>query len=256
MLLRHVSYKGVPFYVPEEEVEEGVTAADVGMQHWFNDSLRSTLTYAEQVWHVNQFVRGDLLNILEVFCGFGMSTAPILQSRIDQHVAFDIDPGCVTAFKHLREDAKVVEGDSYYMTPLAVELQQYDYVLLEHNALTVYGAMQDPVERALLNCIFNSKARYVAFVDSAKVKEHLHYRTYSKYFQRDIIDSATYVRAIDRFFRSVYGYHIKAVAHDSINYTYLLEASTDAPDTYDLHDTRGTVNLNYFKEIGYLDVEI
>lgn len=256
MILRHVSYKGIQFYVPEEELEEGVSAADVGMQHWFNDSLKSTLTYAEQVWHVNQFVKGDLLSILEVFCGFGMSTAPILQARIDEHVAFDIDPGCVTAFKYLREGAKVIEGDSYYLTPLAVELKQYDYVLLEHNALTVYGAMHNPSEKSLLDCIFNSKARYVAFVDSAKVKEHLHYKTYSRFFEHAITDSHSYVRAVDRFFRYTYGYHIKAVAHDSINYTYLLECSTEGADLYDLHDTRTSVNLNYFKDLGQIDVDV
>jgi len=256
MRLRHVSYKGVQFYVPEEETTENVNAADVGMQHWFNDSLKSTLTYAEQVWWVNRSVEDNLLRVLEVFCGFGMSTANIDSYRILEHVAFDIDPGCTTAFKYLRPDAKVFEGDSYYMTPLVIEFQQFDYVLLEYNAMTTYKAMREPQEKAMMDAVFKSRARYVVFVDSAKVKEHLHYQTYSKFFGRSISNSAEYLRAVDRYFRATYGYHIKSCAHDGINYTMLLEASTAPGDSFDIVDTREIVNLKFFKDLGYIDVEV
>jgi hypothetical protein len=256
MRLRHVSYKGVQFYVPDEEATEGVVAADVGMQHWFNDSLKSTLTYAEQVWWVNRSVQDNLLRVLEVFCGFGMSTATLDSFRIIEHVAFDMDLGCVTAFKHLRPDAKVFEGDSYYMTPLAVEFQQFDYVLLEHNAMTTYKAMREPRERALMDAVFNSRARYVVFVDSAKVKVHLHYQTYSKFFGMTVTNSGEYLQAVDRYFRATYGYHIKSCAHDSINYTILLECSTAPVDSFDIMDTRDLVNMKFFKDLGYIDVDV
>ena len=39
MRLRHVSYKGVQFYVPDDEMPEDVIAADASMQYRFNDSL-------------------------------------------------------------------------------------------------------------------------------------------------------------------------------------------------------------------------
>jgi hypothetical protein len=256
MRLRHVSYKGVQFYVPEEEETEDMNAADVGMQHWFNDSLKSTLTYAEQVWWVNRGVQDNLLKVLEVFCGFGMSTATIDSRRIIEHVAFDIDAGCTTAFKHLRPDAKVFEGDSYYMTPLIIEFQQFDYVLLEYNAMTTYKAMREPQERALMDAVFRSKPRYVVFVDSARVKEHLHYQTYSKFFGRPISNSHEYLIAVDRHFRLTYGYHIKSCAHDGINYTLLFECSADIIDSFDIVDTREMVNLKFFKDLGYLDVEV
>jgi len=256
MRLRHVSYKGVQFYVPDEEATEGVVAADVGMQHWFNDSLKSTLTYAEQVWWVNRSVQDNLLRVLEVFCGFGMSTATLDSFRIIEHVAFDMDPGCVTAFKHLRPDAKVFEGDSYYMTPLAVEFQQFDYVLLEYNAMTTYKAMREPQERALMDAVFNSRARHIVFVDSARVKEHLHYQTYSKFFGVSVTSSGDYLQAVDRHFRAAYGYHIKSCAHDGVNYTMLLECSSAPVDSFDIVDTREFVDLKFFKDLGYIDVEV
>lgn len=256
MRLRHVSYKAIEFYVPDEQTTDSVEASDVGMQHWFNSSLRSTLTYAEQVWHVNSFVQDNLLNVLEVFCGFGMSTASIDSSRIEKHVAFDIDEGCCEAFQFLRPEADVIIADTYFATVIATKIHKFDYILIEHNAMTVYKAIRDEVERGFLDAIFNSEPRYVAFVDSAKVKEHLHYKTYSAFFEMSIENSTGYVREVDRLFRRTYGYHIKACAHDGINYTYLFEKSSQQADTYDILDTRTVVDLKYFKDLGYIDVEV
>lgn len=252
MRLRHVAYKGVQFYVPQEEVID-VSADAVGMQHWMNDSLRSTLTYAEQIWYINRQLRDDLLFVLEAFCGFGMSTAPIADMRIEEHVAFDHDPGCCVAFKYLRPDAKVFRGDSYTLVPVAVNIRQYDYVLLEFNAMTTYRAMRDPKERAFMDAIFTSGARYVVFVDSAKVKEHLHRKTYSQYFDYEIESSDGYVRAVEKCFRETYGYSMVACAHDAINYTYLFDINC-RPGQCDIFDTRPLVNLAQFKDLGYVNV--
>jgi len=254
MILRHVSYKGFEFYVPEPEQEEG-NADEVGMQHWFDSSLRSTLTYAEQVWHVNSFITDCNLSILEIFCGFGMSTITIGGERIEQHVAFDHDEGCANAFQYLRPDSKTFVADSYAAAPIALGIKQFDCVYVEYNAMTTYRAMQDPKERYLLDSIFNSGARYVIFVDSAKVKEHLHRHTYSKFFDFDVDSSDSYVRGADRYFRKMYGYGIKACAHDNINYTFLLDRGARQLDTYDIFDTRSIVNLSQFKHLGYIDVD-
>lgn len=254
MILRCVSYKGFEFYVPEPEQVEG-NADDVGMQHWFDSSLRSTLTYAEQVWHVNSFIHDCNLSILEVFCGFGMSTVTIASERIEQHIAFDHDEGCANAFQYLRPDSKTFVADSYAASPIALGMKQFDCVYVEYNAMTTYRAMQDPRERALLDSIFNSEPRYVIFVDSAKVKEHLHRNTYSKFFDFSIQSSDGYVRALDRYFMRVYGYHIKACAHDNINYTILLERSGGAHPCFDIIDTRDLVNLSQFKDLGYINVD-
>lgn len=255
MRFRHVSYKGYEFYVPEPEAESAAND-DVGMQHWFDSSLRSTLTYAEQVWHVNHFIRDCNLSILEVFCGFGMSTVTIDDYRIEQHIAFDHDEGCASAFQLLRPNSKTFIADSYSATPVAVAMRQFDVVYVEYNSMTTYRAMQDPHERLLLDCIFNSKARYVVYVDSAKVKEHLHRKTYSNFFDYDIQSSDGYVHAVDSYFRREYGYHVRACAHDNINYTLLLECSGGTQDAFDIIDTRNAVNLSQFKDLGYIDVDL
>jgi hypothetical protein len=107
-----------------------------------------------------------------------------------------------------------------------------------------------------MDAVFKSGARYVAFVDSAKVKEHLHYQTYSRFFGMSISNSYEYLVAVDRYFRSTYGYHIKSCAHDGINYTLLLEASSAPADSFDMVDTRELVNLKFFKDLGYIDVDV
>jgi hypothetical protein len=254
MILRHVSYKGFEFYIPEPEQEEG-NADDVGMQHWFDSSLRSTLTYAEQVWYVNSFIHDCNLSILEVFCGFGMSTITIDSSRIEQHIAFDHDEGCANAFQFLRPDSKTFVADSYSASPIALGMRQFDCVYIEYNAMTTYRAMQDPKERYLLDLVFNSNPRYVIFVDSAKVKEHLHRGTYSKFFDYTIDSSDGYVHAVDKFFKQTYGYHIKACAHDNINYTMLFERSGGIPPYLQIVDTRTMVDISQFKDLGYIDVD-
>ena len=255
MQFRHVAYKGFQFYVPEPDTEK-LSSDEVGMQYWVDSSLRSTLTYAEQVWHINSHITDCNLSILEVFCGFGMSTVTIGDERIEHHVAFDHDEGCANAFQYLRPDSKTFITDSYAATPIAVGMRQFDCVYLEYNAMTTYRAMQDPRERQLLDFIFNSGARYVIFVDSAKVKEHLHRNTYSKFFGYEIDSSDGYIRAVDRFFRQTYGYGIKACAHDNINYTLLLDIGARQLDTYDIMDTRSLVRLDQFKNLGYIDVEV
>jgi hypothetical protein len=250
-----VSYKGFKFYIPEPEAEE-VTADEVGMQHWFDSSLRSTLTYAEQVWHVNSFITDMNLSILEVFCGFGMSTVTIDGSRIEKHVAFDHDEGCANAFQLLRPDADVLITDSYTATTIATKIRPFDVVYIEYNSMTIYRAMQTLEDKALLDAVFAAEPRYVVFVDSAKVKVHLHYGLYSKFFDYDVRCSDSYVRGADKFFRANYGYHIKACAHDNINYTYLLERSSANYGEFDIVDTRDIVQLSQFKDLGYIDVDL
>jgi hypothetical protein len=250
---RHAEYKGVRFYVPAEDTDTHTSADAVGMQHWLNDSLRSTLTYAEQVWYVNRTIPDDALAVLEVFCGFGLSTAPFSDERLIEHVALDHDPGCCAAFKHLRPQASVFQGDSYALTPLILELKQFDYVLLEFNAMTTYRAMRDPKERRLLDAVFHAQPRYVAFVDSAKVKEHLHRRTYSNFFNHNIQCYESYVRGVAAFFRANYGYSMRACAHDAINYTFLFDRVL-RHDWCDIFDTRPIVRLDQFKDLGYVDV--
>jgi hypothetical protein len=196
------------------------------------------------------------MSILEVFCGFGMSTVTFPDNRIEHHVALDHDDDCANAFQYLRPEAKVFIVDSYLTAPVVVKLRQYDCVYMEFNAMTTYRALQDPVERSLMDAVFESDARYVIFVDSAKVKEHLHYGTYSKWFEMDMNSSAGYVRAVDRLFRRLYGYGIVAVAHDNINYTFLFEKSPRHADTYDIMDTRTIVRLDQFKDLGHFDVDL
>lgn len=254
MRLRHVSYRGFEFYVPEPELEAG-NADDVGMQHWFDTSLRSTLTYAEQVWHVNRFIEGENLSILEAFCGFGMSTVTIPDGRIEKHVGLDHDADCCRAFQYLRPESDTIITDSYIAAPVASRVHTFDCIYLEFNSMTVYRAMREESERLLLDALFTSGARYIIFVDSAKVKEHLHYRTYSEFFQTTIHDSRTYVNAVDEFFRRIYGYHMRACAHDNINYTYLLD-SEYWPLECDMIDTRKVVNLSQFKHLGYIDADV
>lgn len=254
MRFRHVSYRGFEFYVPEPEAEAG-SADDVGMQHWFDASLRSTLTYAEQVWHVNRFIEDSNLSILEVFCGFGMSTVTIPEGRIEKHVGLDHDMDCCQAFQFLRPDADVLMTDSYIAAPVAARVRQFDCIYLEFNSMTVYRAMREEVERGLLDSLLTSGARYIIFVDSAKVKEHLHYKTYSEFFDENIKDSRSYVNAVDQYFRHKYGYHMRACAYDNINYTYLLDAEY-WPIECDMIDTRKVVNLSQFKHLGYIDAGI
>jgi hypothetical protein len=251
--LRHAQYKGVPFYVPAEDADGPVSADEVGMQHWLNDSLRSTLTYAEQVWYVNRTIPDDAFSVLEVFCGFGLSTAPIQDERILKHVALDHDAGCCAAFRRLRPQASVFQGDSYALTPVITQLKQFDYVLLEFNAMTTYRAMRDSRERRLMDAVFHAKPRYVAFVDSAKVKEHLHKQTYSKFLGYNVDLPGSYVRGIAQFFRAQYGYSLRACAHDAINYTFLFDRAL-RHDWCDIFDTRPLVRLDQFKDLGYVDV--
>lgn len=250
---KHLEYKGVKFYVPDEDKSATVAADDVGMQHWLNDSLRSTLTYAEQLWYVNRTIPDASLSLLEVFCGFGLSTAPIDSSRISEHVALDHDRGCCEAFKHLRPDAHVFQGDSYALAPVIAALRSYDYVLLEFNAMTTYRAMRDPRERALLDAVFRSEPRYVAFVDSAKVKEHLHRGTYGRFFEHEIECSDAYVRGVESFFNRTYGYRMRACAYDAINYTFLFDRELRYA-WCDIFDTRPLTRLDQFKDLGYVDV--
>ena len=209
MIARHVSYKGYQFYVPES-YEESASLGEVGMQYWFEHSLRSTLTYAEQIWHVNKHITEMNLSILEVFCGFGMSTVTIDSSRIEKHVAFDHDEACCEAFQFLRPDADVIITDSYAATTIATKIYQFDCVYLEYSAMTTFRAFQDPYESALLESVLNSEPRYVIFVDSAKVKEHLHRATYSKFFDFGIDCSDSYVRAVEHYFITHYGYRMAA----------------------------------------------
>jgi len=252
MNARHVSYKGFQFYVPEPD-EEAASVDEVGMQHWFDHSLRSTLTYAEQVWHVNKFITETNLSILEVFCGFGMSTVTIDSSRIEKHVAFDHDDACCEAFQFLRPDADVIITDSYVATTIATKIYKFDCVYLEFNSMTTYRAMQDPNELALIEAVLNSEPRYVIFVDSAKVKEHLHRATYSKFFDFGIDSSDAYVRAVEYYFITHYGYRMAACAHDNINYTFLLKKGTDLTPC-EIVDTRQLVRLDQFKDLGYVEI--
>jgi hypothetical protein len=252
MNARHVSYKGFQFYVPES-YEESASLGEVGMQYWFEHSLRSTLTYAEQIWHVNNHITEMNLSILEVFCGFGMSTVTIDSSRIEKHVAFDHDEACCEAFQFLRPDADVIITDSYVAATIATKLYQFDCVYLEYSAMTTFRAFQDPNELALIEAVLNSEPRYVIFVDSAKVKEHLHRATYSKFFDFGIDSSDGYVRAVEHFFLTNYGYRMAACAHDGINYTYLLKRSPNMVPC-EIIDTRQLVRPDQFKDLGYVEI--
>jgi hypothetical protein len=252
MNARHVSYKGFQFYVPES-YEESASLGEVGMQYWFDHSLRSTLTYAEQIWHVNSHITEMNLSILEVFCGFGMSTVTIDSSRIEKHVAFDHSEACCEAFQFLRPDADVIITDSYVAATIATKLYQFDCVYLEYSAMTTFRAFQDPNELALIEGVLNSEPRYVIFVDSAKVKEHLHRATYSKFFDFGIDSSDGYVRAVEYYFLTNYGYRMAACAHDGINYTYLLKRSPNMVPC-EIVDTRQLVQLDQFKDLGYVEI--
>lgn len=244
--MKCVTYKGVPFLIPPPG--EKSSARDVGMQYWWVDSLKSALTYIEQVWYVNRFVEADPLSVFEVFAGMGVSTAPLRSRNIVAHVGIDHDSASLEAFRCVHEGATAIIGDSYKVAPDLLRNFKYEYVLAEYNAITVYRAVQDAKEQELFNSLFRSRARYVAIVDSAKVKEHLHYKLYSRFFDSPIYDSATYVEAVANFIKRRYGYGLKATAHDSVNYTMLFEADSPCyPEI--IQDTRQLVDMKQYKEV-------
>jgi hypothetical protein len=243
--MKCVTYKGVPFLIPP--AGDKSSSSDVGMRYWWVDSVKCALTYIEQVWYVNQFVMSDPLNILEVFAGMGVSTAPLRSRVITTHIGIDHDKESIDVFSCVHESAISIIGDSYLIAPELLKKHAYDYVLAEYNALTVYRAIQDDKEQPLFNALFRSGVRYVTIVDSAKVKEHLHYKLYSKFFDSPVYDSATYVEAVANFIKRRYGYGLQATAHDGLNYTMLFEQGAPCrPEV--LQDTRLVVDMKQYKE--------
>lgn len=250
--MKVVSYRGVPFLLPPPGKKSN--SQDVSMAYWWKDSLRSALTYIEQVWYVHQFVDLDKLSVFEVFAGLGTSTAPLRSRTITKHVGLDHDTECLDAFTAVHEGAEHHACDSYETAPKMLKEFKYDYVLAEYNALTLYRAIQSKKERPLLDAIFTSGARYIVIVDSAKVKEHLHYSRYGSFFDSPVYDSASYIESAGNFMRRLYGYGVIATAHDAVNYTMLFEKGA-VPDYSRVQDTRATVNLKLYKEMtGDVDV--
>jgi hypothetical protein len=242
--MKCVTYKGVSFLIPPPG--EKNSSSEVGMSYWWT-SPKSALTYVEQIWYVNQFVKADPLNILEVFAGMGVSTAPLRSRNINTHVGIDHDKESLDAFSCVHEDAAAIVGDSYKVAPELLKKYAYDYVLAEYNALTVYRAIQDDKEQQLFNALFRSGVRYVTIVDSAKVKEHLHYKRYAAFFDSPIYDSHTYIEAVANFIKRKYGYGLQATAHDSLNYTMLFEMGAPCrPEV--IQDTRTMLDLKQYKE--------
>lgn len=247
--MKCVTYKGVPFLIPAPG--EKKNSRDVGMAYWWKDSLKSALTYTEQVWYVHKFVELNDLRVLELFAGLGVSTAP-LKHKINAHVGVDHDSSSLDAFKALHEDAVAVCANSY---EIYGELFQdgLNYVLAEYNAITTYRALQDPKEKPMFEKLFTSDVEYVAYVDSAKVKEHLHYERYSKFFDSPIYDSATYIEGVANYIKRKFNYGLKAVAFDSVNYTMLFKKGARV-SLENIQDTRQLVNLKQYKEVCNADL--
>ena len=254
--MKQVSYKGVPFYLPEPG--EKSNARDVGMAYWFKDSVKSALSYIEQQLWVHSFVKMHKLSILEVFAGIGCSTAGLPATReITRHVGIDHDAINLHAFSATHPYAVAYQGDSYFAAPMFLTGQdayfdipdhtpRFDYVLAEFNAITMYRAMTDLKEKQLMDAIFAARPVYISFVDSAKVKLHLQYKTYSKFFGVDIQNTPTYVDAVRKYIKEKYDYAMVACAYDSVNFTYLFQAH--APQrAVDLQDARTLVNMEAWK---------
>lgn len=241
--MKCVIYKGISFLLPPPG--EKTNSRDVGMAYWWKDSLKSALTYTEQVWYIHRFVNQDNLKVLELFAGLGVSTAP-LKGKIKKHVGIDHDMGSLDAFEALHEDAKAVCGNTYELAEKYLA-QDFNYVLAEYNAITTYRALIDPKESKLFHALFNNGAQYVAYVDSAKVKEHLHYKRYTDFFDSPIYDSKTYVEAVGNYIKRLFGYGLVAVSYDSVNYTMLFEKGAQTC-LDNLQDTRELVNLKQYKE--------
>lgn len=248
--MKAVTYKNIPFLIPSPGIK--TSARDVGMAYWWKDSIKSALTYTEQVWFVNQFVDVEPLKVLEIFAGLGVSTAP-LKGKIKTHIGIDHDSSSLDAFAALHDEAEAICGDSYKLAPRLLTGSLFNYVLAEYNAITTYRAFTDFKELPLFSKLFTSDIEYVAYVDSAKVKQHLHYPRYSQFFMSPMYDSDTYVEGVANYIKRVFGYGLKAVAYDSVNYTMLFQK--DAAVTLDhIVDTRTLVDLKKYKEICSADV--
>jgi hypothetical protein len=248
-----VSYRGHTFYIPDDVTEQKGPDA-VGMQHWFHHSLRSTLTYAEQLWHINNIGMHKLHkpSVLEAFCGFGMSTAPFRQ-LIGDHWGIDHDWGCAQAFSHANPEASIMIGDTYKIAPEIVKSERIDYALLEYNSMTMYRLLRSDKEMQLLQTVIDRRVPYIVIVDSARVKEHLHRKTYGDWFGKDMSSYDHYVAGIADYFKEKYGYAMIGCAHDAINYTYLFELGGNIG--YTIFDARAAVDLSKF-EREVLDVDV
>lgn len=245
--MKLVMYRNVPFLIPPPGEKQN--SRDVGMSYWWHESLKSALSYTEQLWHIHSFIRANNLRTLEMFAGLGVSTAP-LRSKLSTHVGADHDPECLSAFKCLHEFASACCIDTY--TELGDIKGAYDYVLAEYNALTTYRALTDKKERQLFDKLFAAEAQYVAYVDCAKVKQHLHYEKYSEFFEAPVYDSESYILAVRNFIIRNFKYWMKAATYDFMNYTFLFENRPTELEC--IKDVRSEVNLKLYKEICDVDV--
>jgi hypothetical protein len=225
------------------------------MAYWWKDSLKSALTYTEQIWYLHQFVDLKEYNILEVFAGMGVSTAPLKKSgKIKSHVGIDHDIESLRAFKSLHEPATTYCTNSYTLVPDLLKKRKFNYIFAEYNAITLYRALSDKKEAPMFVDLFEHGAEYIVFVDSAKVKEHLHYNRYAEFFDSPIYDSATYVEAAGNFIKRKLGYGLIAVSCDGINYSMLFKKNAACAFPMKIMDTRTLVNLKQYKE--HVDVSL
>lgn len=221
------------------------------MAYWWKDSLKSALTYTEQVWYVNRFVDCEKLNVLELFAGMGVSTAP-LKGKLNVHFGIDHDSSSLDAFSALHTTAKAICANSYEVYDQHIH-EGFNYVLAEYNAITTYRALTDGKELPMFSKLFSSNVEYVTYVDSAKVKEHLHYPRYSAFFDSPIYDSDTYIEGVANYIKRCFGYGLKAVAYDSVNYTMLFERGGEVC-LDNIQDTRTIVDIKQYKEICNADL--
>jgi len=248
MLAIKASYRGHEFFVPYSVSEVKQKADDVGMHHWFKHSVNSTLTYAEQLWHINDIAFDRLRpspKILEAFCGFGLSTAPY-RDLVGESIGVDHDWQCVNAYAKANPKSSVKVGNTYTTSPDIMDKGDIDYVLLEYNSMTMYRLLRSDQEILLLDAAITNNVPLITIVDSSKVKGHLHRGTYGRWLDTEIKNDADYVSAIAAHMHREFGYGMIGCAYDSVNYTYLFELGREP--RYSMFDARQAVDLSQFKQ--------
>lgn len=245
--MKKVSYRGIPFYLPP--AGEKRDARSVGMAYWFEDNLRTALTCVDHLWHAHSQVDLPELRILELFAGIGVSTAYLKGDKMALQVGIDHNAENLEAYKLTHPKAKSILGDTYERGVDCLETKAFNYILFEHNAITMYRAAREPKERVLLDAVFNSGAEYILFVDSAKPKEHLHWKNYSSFYGYDMLSSKSYLEGVSAWVKKTYGYGmLSPTAHDFVNYSMLFQK--DAPVVeMELIDTRKIVDMSKYHVI-------
>jgi hypothetical protein len=242
--MKKVSYRGIPFYLPPPG--EKHDSRSVGMSYWFEDNLKTALTCVDHLWFAHSQVELQEIYMLELFAGMGVSAAYLKGDRIKFQVGIDHNAENLEAYKLTHPSAKSICGDTYTTAQRCLSAASFNYILFEHNALTMYRAAREEKERALLDAVFQAGAEYILFVDSAKPKEHLHWKNYSAFYGFDMSSSKSYLEGVSQWVSKTYGYGmISPCAHDSVNYSMLFKKGAPVVDM-ELVDTRKVVDLGRY----------